>query len=66
MSKIKDEFDKKLNLISNKQLIEIAQAELEKLCKTGAKSFNMCIPPQITDTDIIFQELIDRFDELTS
>lgn len=50
--------------MSNDELIKLCQSELSKLCKTGGNSFRMCIPLMVTDTDILFQELLDRFTEL--
>lgn len=56
-----EEFEKKLDDMPDFVLSELAQHELSKLCKNGASSFIMSIPPRITDTDILFAELIKRF-----
>lgn len=47
--------------MSDEELVEIADRELSKLCKTGARSFIMTVPPKVEDTDMIFGELIERF-----
>ncbi len=56
-----EEFLKKQADMSNKELIERATEELSKLCKTGGKSFTMCVPVRVTDTDMIISELIKRY-----
>lgn len=55
-----EEFKKQIESIPNLELIEKAKLALYKLCKTSGKSFTMCIPPDIDDTDIILNELITR------
>ncbi len=55
------QFEKKLDSISNEELIKAAEFTLSQMCKTGGKSFIMTIPPRIDDTDILFSELIKRF-----
>jgi len=54
-------FEEKLKQIPYNELVEMAEKELQKLCKTYGKSFKMSVPPQTTDTDMIFVELIRRF-----
>jgi hypothetical protein len=56
----------KLDSISDKELIEIANAELDKLCLSRGESFKMSIPLRIDDTDVIFSEIIKRFEILCS
>lgn len=58
------ELKNKIDSISNSDLVKKAQSILNQLCKTGGNSFIMCVPPQIDDTDIIFSELINRFEKL--
>lgn len=60
----KEEFQKELESISNEELATIAHSELNELCLTGGGSFTMTIPPRKDDTDIIFSEIIRRFEEL--
>lgn len=57
------QFEKKQSEMSNSELIELAEKETSKLCKTGGRSFSMSIPVRITDTDMILCELIKRFKE---
>lgn len=59
-----EEFQNKVHFISDRQLIEDATIAIEKLCRTGARSFTMTVPPQLDDTDIVLTELTRRFEEL--
>ncbi len=56
-----EEFEAKQAAMPDSQLIELAEKEVHKLCKTGGKSLTMCVPPMITDTDMILCELIKRY-----
>ncbi len=47
--------------MSNKELIELAEKQVSELARTGGRSHKMCVPPEITDTDMLFSELIRRF-----
>lgn len=58
-----DEFQEKLQSIPDSELAKKADSILDKLCKTGARSFVMSVPPSIDDTDMVFAELIRRFQE---
>ena len=58
---MEDELKDQLKAISDEELAEMARTELSKLCKTGGKSFSMTIPARYDDTDIIFYELLERF-----
>lgn len=60
------DISKELASISNSDLAKRSQSILNQLCKTGARSFIMSVPPRIDDTDIIFSELIDRFEKLSA
>ena len=59
-----EEFNKKCSETSNEDLIKYANKELSNLCNTGGKSIHMSVPPQVTETDMVFSELIKRFDSL--
>lgn len=59
-----EEFQDKLHNVSDRKLIEEATIQLDKMCKDGAKSFTMTVPPRLTDTDMVFSELIRRFEFL--
>jgi hypothetical protein len=61
-----EQFEKKQAAISDKELIELAEKQVTELAKTGGRSHRMCVPPMITDTDMIFCELIKRFKTLTN
>ena len=60
-----EELQNKLHTMSDRKLIEEATIQLDKLCKTGAQSFTMNVPPRVTDTDLIFNEVIRRFESLS-
>lgn len=59
-----EEFKTKLEAIPDQQLAEMAQSALSKLCSTGGQSFTMTVPPRLDDTDMIFSEMIKRFELL--
>lgn len=50
-----------LSAISDEDLENAADEELLKLCKSGGKSFRMSVPVNPRDTDMVFRELINRF-----
>lgn len=58
-----EEFQAKLQAIPDIELVKQADESLRKLCKNGAKSFTMTVPPRIDDTDMIFSEIIRRFQQ---
>lgn len=60
-----EEFKKELEIIPNEELATMAHSALSKLCSTGGKSFTMTVPPRKDDTDMIFSEIITRFEKLT-
>ena len=59
-----EEFAKQQEAMSNEELIKLADKQVSELAKTGGRSHRMSVPPQITDTDMIFCELIKRFEKL--
>lgn len=56
-----EELQNDLHTMSDRKLIEEATIQLDKLC---AKSFTMHVPPRVNDTDLIFGEVIRRFESL--
>ena len=52
--------------ISNEELIELAETQITELARTGGRSHRMCVPPSITDTDMLFSELVRRFKVLVT
>lgn len=56
-----EEFNQKLKEITNEELAEMASDAIQKMCESGGRSFTMCVPVQLTDTDIILSELVKRF-----
>ena len=61
-----EQFKLKQQEIPDKELAELARNEVSKLCKTGGKSLTMCVPPMVTDTDMILCEVIRRFEALAN
>lgn len=59
-----EEFAIKQAEMSNEELIKLANKQVSELAKTGGRSHKMSVPPQITDTDMIFCELIKRFEKI--
>jgi hypothetical protein len=59
------EFEGRQSAMSDKELIELSREEVSKMCKSGGKSFRMCVPPMVTDTDMLLVELIRRYEALT-
>lgn len=59
----KDEiFEQQQQSMSDAELINLCKEELSKLCKTGGRSFKMTVPVRVKDTDMLFSELIRRFE----
>jgi hypothetical protein len=61
-----EEFRLKQQQMPDKELAELARNEISKLCKTGGKSLTMCVPPRVTDTDMLLCEVIRRFESLVN
>lgn len=57
-----EQFKQKQAEMSNEELIKLASGQVSDLAKTGGKSHRMCIPPMITDTDMLLSEVIERFE----
>ena len=57
-----EQFREEQSAMSDKELIELAHKQVSELARTGGRSHQMCVPPMITDTDMIFCELIKRFE----
>lgn len=55
------EFKKKQEEITNDVLIMLGEKQIQALAKTGGRSHKMCVPPEITDTDMLFSEILNRF-----
>lgn len=56
-----EEFEKARSEMPDNDLIKKADSLLSELCKTGGKGFRMTVPPRVDDTDMIFSELIKRY-----
>lgn len=47
--------------MKNQELINKSSEVLNKLIETGAKSWVLHVPPEKKDPDLLFTELLDRF-----
>lgn len=56
-----EQFEQKQKEISDLELSELCTSELNNLCRTKGDSLKMSIPPRVKDTDMLFCELIRRF-----
>lgn len=56
-----EEFAMMQEEMTDLELIELADKQVSQLAKTGGRSHTMTVPPRIDDTDMIFSELIKRF-----
>ena len=54
-------FSDKQAAMSNEDLINLTSEGLHKLCITGGRSLTMCVPPMVTDFDMLVSELLNRF-----
>lgn len=48
----------------NDILIEKVEHQISELAMTGGRSHVMCVPPEITDTDMLLSEMVRRFIQL--
>lgn len=54
--------DKITCTLTDKELADKVKAELDKMIKTGGKSFTMQVPARVNDdTDLLIAELLTRF-----
>lgn len=56
-------FEAKQAEMSNVELIKWANTHVSELARTGGRSLRMCVPPMVTDTDMILSEVIRRFEQ---
>lgn len=61
-----EQFAAKQAAMSDTELAELCEKEMHKLAHTGGRSHRMCVPPMVTDTDMLYCELIKRFRKLTA
>lgn len=67
MSKTPDQlFEEKQQAMSNEALIGFVKDQISELAKSGGRSHTMCVPPEITDTDMLLSEMLRRFKESCS
>ena len=56
-----NKFRQQQRKMSDAKLIEHCEQQIKTMAETYGRSHLMSIPPEITDTDVIFSELILRF-----
>ena len=56
-----NQFEHEQATMSDDKLIELVEKEILELARTGGRSFLMCVPPTVTDTDMLLWELVRRF-----
>ena len=47
--------------MSNERLIEHCEHQIQSMTDTCGRSHIMSVPPEITDSDVLFSELVRRF-----
>ena len=57
-----EQFNIVLFAISDDEIIKKAKKQLSKLCENADKNFIMSVPVRLDDTDIIYAEIIRRFE----
>lgn len=57
-----EQLKEKQAAMSNDNLIALAKAQITELAGSGGRSHKMCVPPEVTDTDMLFSELVKRFE----
>lgn len=55
------EFELTQLMMSDADLIANVEKQISDLCRTGAKTFRMSVPPRVDDTDMLLCELVKRF-----
>ena len=58
-----EQLKEKQAAMSDNDLIDLVLKQISKLAKTGGASHTMCVPPEITDTDMLLCELVKRFEK---
>lgn len=58
-----EQFNKLKSEITDEKLIADCKLAVINMCKTGGRSFTMCVPVTLSDTDIILSELISRYEK---
>jgi len=58
-------FEQKVQSIPNEVLINNLHTKVAELCSSGGKSFVLSIPPRLDDIDIMFDELVRRYEVST-
>lgn len=56
-----ESFEAKQAAMTNKDLIELVEKQISDLARSGGRSHRMCVPPMITDTDMLLSEMVKRF-----
>ena len=59
-----EQFKQKQRDMTDEDLIELVGDEISRLTQSDGKSYTMCVPPKITDTDMLLFEMLRRFKSL--
>lgn len=59
-----EEFKAAQAAMSDQELITKVKDLISNLAKTGGRCHKMTVPPEVTDTDMLLSELVNRFEEL--
>lgn len=58
-----EKFEEKQTAMPDAELALLVEKEIQQLCKTRGRSIKMCVPPMISDTDMLLCEMLKRFKE---
>lgn len=61
-----EELKKQQSEMPDSQLLELVKKQISKLAATGGKSHRMTVPPRLDDTDMLFSELVRRYEQLSA
>lgn len=59
-----EQFKQKQSDMTDEDLIKLVEDEISHMAQSGGRSHTMCVPPKITDTDMLLSEMLRRFKSL--
>lgn len=59
-----EQFKQKQSDMTDEDLIKLVEDEISHMAQSGGRSHTMCVPPKITDTDMLLFEMLRRFKSL--
>lgn len=60
-----ERFEAKQAAMSDAELAELCEKKIYKLARPNKRNYQMCVPPMVTDADMLYCELIKRIKKLT-